>query len=48
MKKNEKKYEINPKPISSELSENTKRLFEYLEWANKALEAYANNLFMIR
>jgi hypothetical protein len=48
MKKNVKEYEIEIKSIDTNLSENTKRFLEYLEWANRALEAYATQLFMIR
>lgn len=48
MKKNVQKYEKKIKPISTELSEDTKKMLEWLEWANEAFHAYATQLFMIR
>jgi len=43
-----KKKVIQIKPISLELSENTKKYLEWLEWANKSFYAYTNSLFMIK
>lgn len=40
--------DIKIEPIDCELSENTKKYIEWLEWVNKLINAYCNDLFMIR
>lgn len=47
---NMKKKEINNiqiKPIDCNLSDNTKNYLKWVEWANKTMEVYANQLFLI-